>query len=93
MQNYAYKLLELVKMAYPSFDNKTLEAIAKDYFVKGLHPDMQVALKSFEKFGEAEIKTIADETTRLELAGICSLLSDPSNNKGVFGAANPSDER
>ena len=54
---------------------------------------MQVALKSLENFGEAEIKTIADETTRLELAGIRSLLSDPSNNKGVFGAANPSDER
>ena len=92
-QNYAYKLLELVKLAYPSFDNKTLEAIAKDYFVKGLHSDMQVALKSLEKFSDAEIRTIADETTRLELAGIRSLLSDPSKNKAIFGATNPSDDR
>lgn len=92
-QNYAYKLLELVKLAYPSFDNKTLEAIAKDYFVKGLHPDMQVALKSLEKFDKAEIRTIADETTRLELAGIRSLLSDASSNKGIFGAANPYEEK
>ena len=54
---------------------------------------MQVALKSLEKFAGADIKTIADETTRLELAGIRSLLSDTSQNKGVFGATNPRDER
>ena len=34
-QNYAYKLMELVKLAYPTFQNKTQESIAKDHFVSG----------------------------------------------------------
>lgn len=69
-QNYAYKLKELVKLAYPSFQNKIQDTIAKDYFVKGAHNDMQVALKSLQGFEERDINKIADETTRLELAGI-----------------------
>ena len=69
-QNYAYKLKELVKLAYPSFENKVQDTIAKDYFVKGVHNDMQVALKSLKGFEESDINKIADETTRLELAGI-----------------------
>lgn len=69
-QNYAYKLKELVKLAYPSFENKIQETIAKDYFVKGVHNDMQVALKSLKEFEESGIIKIAEETTRLELAGI-----------------------
>ena len=73
-QNYAYKLLELIKLAYPSFDNNSLEAIAKDYFVQGLHRDMQIALKSLEKFSHANIKAIADETTRLAFVHCCPKL-------------------
>ena len=69
-QNYAYKLKELVKLAYPSFENKIQETIAKDYFVKAVHNDMQVALKSLKEFEGSNIIKIADETTRLELAGI-----------------------
>ena len=62
---YAYKLKELVKLAYPSFDSSTRAVIAKDYFVRGLHSDMQLALKS--------IDSLAEETTRLQLAGITSV--------------------
>ena len=49
-QNFAYSILELVKLAYPTFESKNLETITKDYFVQGLHRDMQVALNSLEKF-------------------------------------------
>ena len=69
-QSYAYKLKELVKLAYPSFGNRVQDTIAKDYFVKGVHNDMQVALKSLKEFEEGDINKIADETARLELAGI-----------------------
>ena len=41
---FAYKLIDLVKLAYPTFDENIRLTIAKDYFVKGVHPDMQVAL-------------------------------------------------
>ena len=43
---FAYKLVELVKLAYPAFAETVRKTIAKDYFMKGLHPEMQIALKS-----------------------------------------------
>ena len=75
-QNFAYSILELVKLAYPTFESKNLETITKDYFVQGLHRDMQVALKSLEKFETKTLNEIADEATRLELAGIQSLAAN-----------------
>ena len=71
-QTYAHKILELVKLAYPTFDNTTRATIAKDYFVQGLHPEMQKSLKSMEKFMDYDISKLATETTRLQLAGIKS---------------------
>lgn len=67
---YAYKLIELVKLAYPSFDDATRLTIAKDFYVKGVHPDMQVSLKSLATFADYTINDLARETTRLNLAGI-----------------------
>ena len=72
-QSFAYKLLELVKLAYPDFEKNTQETIAKDYFIAGLHNDMQVALKSLQDFHDKSLNKIAEETTCLELAGIQSL--------------------
>ena len=69
---YAYKLLELIKLAYPDFNSQTRSTIAKDYFVRGLHRDMQTALKSMEKFESCDINALADEVTRLQIAGIKS---------------------
>ena len=37
VQTFAYKLIELVKLAYPSFEDTVQEVIAKDYFVTGSH--------------------------------------------------------
>ena len=67
---YAYKLIELVKLAYPTFDNETRATLAKYYFVHGLHPQMQIALKSKEKFATNDIQALASETTGLQLAGV-----------------------
>jgi hypothetical protein len=69
---FAYKLLELVKLAYPDFNENTRGTIAKDYYVKGLHLDMQIALKSLANFATSNINDLAKETTRLQLAGINS---------------------
>ena len=71
-QTFAYKIVELVKWAYPSIENDTRGTIAKDYFVRGLHTDMQIALKSNEKFSSTDIKALATEVTRLEIARIKS---------------------
>ena len=71
-QTFAYKIVELVKLAYPKIEDDTRGTIAKDYFVRGLHADMQIALKSNEKFSSTDIKALATEVTRLEIAGIKS---------------------
>ena len=75
VQTFAYKLIELVKLAYPSFEDNVQEAIAKDYVVKGLHQDMQVALKSLENFSSSDINLLATEETRLRPAGINCLIT------------------
>ena len=69
---FAYKLTELVKLSYPTFDAAVRSTIAKDYFVRGLHPNMQIALKSSAIFSTKDIIGCADETVRLELAGVKS---------------------
>lgn len=74
-KTYAFKLQQLVKLAYPDFTDNARNLIAKDAYVKGLHPDLQLQLKSLEKFATADLKTIVTETTRLEVAGIKSALS------------------
>ena len=71
-QTFAYKIVELVKLAYPTIEDDTRGTIAKDCFVRGLHADMQIALKSNEKFSSTDIKALATEVTRLEIAGIKS---------------------
>ena len=40
---YAYHILELAKLAYPTFQEDAVKTIAKDYYIRGLHPKMQVA--------------------------------------------------
>ena len=65
-------MAELVKLAYPKFNENNRNTITKDYFVRGLHPDMQTALKTSDKFESSDAKSLANEVTRLQLAGIKS---------------------
>ena len=70
VQTYAFKIMELTKLAYPAFDDDSMKTIAKDHFVKGIHPKMQIALKASPKFASSDILNLAKETMRLEMAGI-----------------------
>ena len=76
---YAYHLMELVKLAYPTFEDDDIETIAKDYYIKGIHPQMQIALKTLPQFAKASISDLASETTRLQLAGIQSFAENKSS--------------
>ena len=66
-QAFAYKILRLVQLAYATFGEATRKTIAKDYFVKGLSTNLQVASTTF---AQMDINAVTDETTRLEIAGI-----------------------
>ena len=74
-QTFAYNIEQLVKLAYPSFNDEARQTIAKDYFVKGLHHEMQIKLKSSPKFSNTSLIDLARETTRLQIAGIQSVAS------------------
>ena len=50
-----------MKLAYPTFTLEAQETIANDYFVNALHYDMQIALKSLQKFEDKRLNEIADE--------------------------------
>ena len=84
-QTFAFKIQELVSLAHPAFHTNTCNTIANGYFIKGLHPKMQVALKSLPVFVSASISQLATETVRLEIAGIDSWASkSPLHRRGIF---------
>ena len=69
-ETYAHKISELVKLAYPSFDDGVRRSLAKDYFVRGLSSELRLAVKSVQGFSDMDIKAVAEEVVRLELAGV-----------------------
>ena len=85
-QTFAFKVMELTKLAYPTFEDTIRKTIAKDYYVKGIHPKMQMALKSLSSFESSNILEIAKETSRLEIAGIESFSSNKSECFEIQGA-------
>ena len=38
-QAFSFKLLQLIKLAHPSFQDEVRKTIAKGYFVRGVHPN------------------------------------------------------
>ena len=72
-QDYAFRIGELVKLAYPSFSVANKAVHEKDAFVRGHHPDMQMKLKTLENFATLDMKGILDNTVRLEVAGVKSV--------------------
>ena len=85
-QTFAFKIMELTKLAYPTFEEKIRKTIIKDYYIKGIHPKMQLALKSLSSFESANILDIAKETSRLEIAGIESYSSKKAESFEIKGA-------
>ena len=71
-KRFAYRILRLVGLAYSSLDANTKQMSAKDFYVKGLSRDLQVALKSTANFANQTLNALSDESTRLEIAGVKS---------------------
>ena len=74
-ETFAHKVTELVKLAYPTFADDVRRALAKDYYVRGLSSELQLAVKSIKGFTEMTVKNVAEETVRLELAGVGEIKS------------------
>ena len=70
IKTHAYDIMELVKLAYTTFDDANRQIIAKDYFLKSVHSDMQVLKAKYPKMEEVTLTDLANETSRLEIVGI-----------------------
>ena len=88
-ETFVFKVIELVKLAYPSFDNAAKDSLAKDYFIRGLTPELQIALKSVQGYAEMGAKDSAKEAVRLELAGV----GKPSASKSEVNSSEDMVER
>ena len=55
VEDYAFDLNRLVTLAYPTFQATQTEIIRKDFFTKGLHPNMQLQLKSTNKIKDSDL--------------------------------------
>ena len=69
-QIYAYRILKLVGLAYVTLGADIQNTIARDYFMKGLSNELQVAIIPVTGFSGMTLNQLSDETTRLEIAGV-----------------------
>ena len=72
-KDFSYRIGELVKLAYPTFSAESKLVHEKDTFVRGLHPEMQMKIKTLENFATLDMKGILEHTVRLEVAGVKSV--------------------
>ena len=68
--DFAYRISELVRLAYPEFSDAYRNLHEKDVFVRGLHPEMQIKLKALETFSTMDMTRLLEHTVRLEVAGV-----------------------
>ena len=84
--SFAYKLMELAKLAYGGLTDASQKTIVKDYFVAAQSREMRVALKSLADFETKTVTDLAKEVTRLQTAGVPSV--DPSVKSEESGIYN-----
>ena len=68
-QDFSFRIGELVKLSYPSFNQASRLVHEKDAYIRGLHPEMQMKIKTLENFTGLNMKGIVDHTVRLEVSG------------------------
>ena len=68
----AHDVCRLAKLAYPGFDADALDTIARDCFLKGLPPELRVALRRDPQTTTKKFQDLAAEVVRLQLAGVGS---------------------
>ena len=81
--SFAYKLLELAKLAYSGLLDASQQVIVKDYFVAAQSREMQVALKSLTDFATKSVTDLATEVIRFETAGIPSVSASDTLHESV----------
>ena len=74
-----------MKLSYTTFEETVRTSIVEDYFVRGLDTKLQIALKTGKDFSTSDIKSLASEAVRLEIAGVSNkqIKVDTVNEIGI----------
>ena len=70
--SFAHDICRLAKLAYPGFGANALDTIARDCFLKGLPPELRVALRRDPQTTTKKVQDLAAEFVRSQLAGVGS---------------------
>ena len=70
--SFAHDICRLAKLAYPGFGADALDTIARDCFLKGLPPELRVALRRDPQTTTKKVQDLAPEVVRLQLAAVGS---------------------
>ena len=74
LEDFAFAISRLVKLAYPTFSLTDQNIHEKDAFVGGLHPDLQMNLKTLPDFKTMTYKLVVDNAIRFQVAGVKSCM-------------------
>ena len=70
--SFVHDICRLAKLAYLGFGADALDTIARDCFLKGLSPELRVALRRDPQTVTKKVQDLAAEVVRLQLAGVGS---------------------
>lgn len=87
---FAHDVMRLTTLAYPDFPQEARETIQRDNFIKGLTPAMRVAIRSEKANATKTVQDLAEEVTRLEIAGVSRA---PSTSARVAQTAAVKDDK
>ena len=71
-KDLAFRIGMLVKLTNPTIENASQQLHVKNAFVRGLHPEIQMKVKTLENFAALDMNLLLDHTVRLEVAGMKS---------------------
>ena len=72
--SFAHDICRLAKLAYPGFGADALDTIARNCFLKGLPPELRVALQRDPQTTTKKVQDLVAEVVRLQLAGVGSTI-------------------
>lgn len=79
LPDFAFQVKRLVKLAYPRFSANDQQIHERDAFVRGLHPDMQLKIKTMANFATLSTNQLVDSAMTFEVAGVKTCMKKQPN--------------
>ena len=69
-QDFAFKFKRPVKLAYPIFSSIVQQIYETDFFIHGIHPDLQLKLNTMVNFARLSTYGLIGKTIGFEVTGV-----------------------